>query len=341
MNNQGLYTQNIHSAATATDVESEAATQVLTPTTPPRSRSPTPRSPTPPTPPPRPTPTSPPRLIRETSRMYRQSSQSDQQTAIDWEESNRIRAEEVAVENGVTFDQALRILAPRFDSWDMVPLEDDDTTLGTVLTSEQVSICCSSRLDGFPPIYNDTLGLVVPASSANPSSPNPSSSSANTWNMFSPSAYHAYSAATYRTQSDSSGTCSHGGDHMTTQGWLRHNMMFNRERDTPVGTKIYIISAPWVNGRSARVQELVSTRPVLEIRTTATDGTRRRHIIAQDLSDGEDSTAFLNAVITKLDDGWSIKVCGDFLSRGYADNIGELYQAIVERERSFVSVAGG
>jgi len=105
----------------------------------------------------------------------------------------------------------------------------------------------------------------------------------------------------------------HSGDLKTEYG-LEH--IIHVDPDNFV--KGFVISAPWLSGKTKPIKTLIDTNPILEIRTE--DGNiLRRYIIPQDYSEASNKTACVNAEISYDGGMWTVKIRRDFIM-GFADD---------------------
>lgn len=224
--------------------------------------------------------------MRTSSNAYRQSSNIERTTSNQVYNTNFANAQSISQTEGVSFDVAMTRLNSRWseDKWARIPINSEDSKVGDVFTTTELSICCNSKLDG---MYNDTVAATVGSNATCVTFSNKHAS-----NMV------------------------HSGDIITPFG-LRHNIKYisTNWKTNQFG---YILSTPWINGKACSVTQLSSTVPVLEIRTEDVDG-MKRFIIPQDFTDGGKHTACVSAMVKFVDGLWTITLVKNFIM-GFADD---------------------
>ncbi len=179
--------------------------------------------------------------------------------------------------------------------WTRVPLNENDSTIGTVFKAKNITLVCNSALTD---MYNDTYAVSFTDET--------NTSVTDKTNTF----------VTYRNLNSQDAT--HSGDIHTPylNKGLRHKLKCY-PRD--VKRKMVIVSAPWKSSHRDLVSKLAETRPILEIRVD-NDGKLERFIVPQDFSGGGQSTACASAMITWDGENWTVKILQEFIN-GFADDV--------------------
>ena len=216
---------------------------------------------------------------------YRTSSGLERSVSTAKKETNLKSAQIISTEKGITLDEAMLEINPNWseEKWTIIELNDSDANIDQEFSTESLSICCNSLISN--KIYNDTIAI---------------------FNK---------DCVTYKCKRNDYMT--HSGDIITPFG-LRHKIEFIKDKITSEDLVGYIVSAPWISGSSKPVNTLISTNPILEIRTEDND-VKKRYVIANDYSDGDEFTACANAIITFKNGLWNIKIIKKFIN-GYADD---------------------
>jgi hypothetical protein len=225
--------------------------------------------------------------LKKSSKDFRSCSSCDRAKTESKYESVFGAAHQLSQSHGLNFNEAMTRISPSWkkDKWATVVPEVEDSKVGDVITTKSLFVCCNSILNG---MYNDTIGVFIDKITD--------------------------SHVTYSKKLSSN--MIHSGDMNITYG-LRHEITLSPSNlDGKVG---YIVSSPWVSGRSRPITELATTCPIFEI-CTEDDGVLKRYIIPQDFSEGGNNTACVNAEITFNDGMWKITLKRDFIG-GFASDM--------------------
>lgn len=231
------------------------------------------------------------------SDQYRQDSQAEKVRSAGLYEDYTPSAMEYASANGVPLDAAYDHVL-RVDGhdaveakWTRIPLNEDDTAIGTEIKAKELSVACNSGLH--TGMYNDTYAVAITGETA--------------------------TTVTYRQLTSSQNT--HSGDKTTPYlgRGLRHTLDF-LEDGKDVNTRTFVTSASWMSGRRGPVTELIKTKNILEIRVVTSDGELERYIVPQNFTDGGQNTACASAMITWDGENWTVKIIQEFIN-GFADDV--------------------
>ena len=211
---------------------------------------------------------------------YRTSSTLERSISTAKKEKNISTAKILSAKKGISVDDAMQEINPNWneEKWTLIELNDNDSKIGEEFTTESLSICCNSLLTD--KIYNDTIGIF------------------NEKGVSYKDRYNDYMI--------------HSGDILTPFG-LRHKIEFKKEYIGSEDYVGYIISSPWLAGKSYPISSLIKTNPILEIRTEDNDN-KKRFVIANDYSNGDNFTACVNAKITYKNNLWTIKIVKKFIN---------------------------
>jgi hypothetical protein len=229
------------------------------------------------------------------SDFYRASSQEEEVHSAQLVRDYTPSAQQYASDHNVSLEEALnKVLSDDGHNadetlWTGVPLDENDSSVGTVIKGKKITLVCNSVLTD---MYNDTFAAEVTGDTS--------------------------TFVTYRNLKSYKNI--HSGDiHTPYCGkGLRHKIQFTDEgRD--VNTTTFILSAPWISSRKDLVSNLIKTRPILEIRVD-NDGKLERFIVPQDFSSGGQSTACACAMVTWDGEYWTVKILREFIN-GFADDV--------------------
>jgi hypothetical protein len=228
-------------------------------------------------------------LGKANSVAYRHSSKLERSETQDMYEHHKLAAMKMAEDCGMTVDEAMEKLNPNWadDKWKVIELEKDDLTVGQLITtSEFPGIVTNSKLKNGE--YNDTIVMMV------------SDEKTECVTYLSRSSENAFHSGDIR------------NDHLDYN--LRHTIKVTPSKKTGA-----LISSGWKNRASIPIGNLIPTEPVLEIRTSSSEE-KKRYVIPQDFSEGDNHTACVSAVFwyTEETKMWSIKLVREFIF-GFAD----------------------
>lgn len=224
---------------------------------------------------------------------YRASSQEEEVHSAQLMRDYTPSAQQYANDHNVSLEEAFNhVLSDDGHNadditWTLVPLNENDSTIGTVFKAKNITLVCNSALTN---MYNDTYTVSITGET----------------NTF----------VTYRNLKSQDAT--HSGDIHTPycRKGLRHNIKCIPK---DINTKTFILSAPWISSHRDLVSKLAETRPILEIRVD-NDGKLERFIVPQDFSGGGQSTACASAMITWDGEYWTVKIIQEFIN-GFADDV--------------------
>jgi hypothetical protein len=229
-------------------------------------------------------------LLRCTSQSFRMSSNGDKELNDEKYGDFILSAQLLSKTTGQNFNEVMTTYCPTWneDKWKSIVPEANDLQVGEVIETKNLFVCCNSVLNG---MYNDTIGVFIDKNNKS-------------------------DHVTYHNRI--SDFMKHSGDMKISYG-LRHEVKFNsKDIEGKIG---YIISAPWVSGKSEYIRKLVETRPIFEV-CTEDDDVIKRYIIPQDFSasNNNSKTACVNAEITHSNGLWKIVLKREFIN-GFADDM--------------------
>jgi hypothetical protein len=246
----------------------------------------------------------PPLLQPSTSEPYRNISTTFATQSTNHYYDNILpQAQLLAQSSGMTIQEAVYKVNPNEeeDKWTRCLIEPTDLLVGDEIISDQIQITCNAKQPQGR--YYDTIAMIYSDKT------------------FIGSVVYNNKVLLFGNKQ----ICNHSGDILLSKdnvGWLRHIVTPNFDNLRLINKlRIFIVSAGWISGVKEQVSKYVDLNPVFELRSTETNGSLKRNVIAQKLEAGGEFTALISGEIKLTDDGkWKTQVMEVF-SDGFAGNI--------------------